>query len=310
VVRLNRAVAVGFARGPQAGLALVDEVRADPALRDYHLLPSVRGDLLLRLGRVAEGRLELERAASLTRNAAEREFLRARAGAATSPVESGPLLGAAVDDFLAGLGTATAQAYRKSLGRIRRVLGERTPLTALDAAGVAAAVTSLWPDAAPRGWNRHLAAFRSFATWAGYPGLATGLRNRPPPRKPGVVRDAAALRLPLAGAALREQVLWLMVHESAAPIGAVLALDVEDLDLVARGGPGVTWGDRTAARLPELIAGRTRGPLFLSDRRPAPARRPRPVDLCPDTGRRRLSYERAEYLFKQATGRTLRSLQR
>jgi hypothetical protein len=221
------------------------------------------------------------------------------------------LLGAAVDDFLGGLSTATAHAYRKSLGRIRRALGERTPLAALDAAGVAAVVTSLWPDAAPRGWNRHLAAFRSFATWAGFPRLATELRNRPLPRKPADVReDDATRRLPLEGVALREQVLWLMVHESAAPIGAVLALDVDSLDLAARGGPGVTWRERTAARLPELIAGRTRGPLFLSDRRPAPARRPRPEDLCPDTGRRRLSYERAEYLFKQATGRTLRSLQR
>jgi hypothetical protein len=57
--------------------------------------------------------------------------------------------------------------------------------------------------------------------------------------------------------------------------------------------------------LPDLLAGRTRGPLFLADRRPGPARRPVAADTCPETGRGRLSYPRAEYLFKQATGHTL-----
>jgi hypothetical protein len=66
----------------------------------------------------------------------------------------------------------------------------------------------------------------------------------------------------------------------------------------------VSWRAGTARLLPDLVAGRTRGPLFLADRRPAPARPPAQVDLCPETGRGRLSYERAEYLFKQAT-RTL-----
>ncbi|WP_436527273.1 RNA polymerase sigma factor [Actinoplanes sp. HUAS TT8] len=329
VVRLNRAVAVGFAQGSEAGLALVEGLRADPVLRDYHLLPGVRAELLLRMGRGAEARREWERAASLTRNAAERDFLRARAASAGA-VENGPNLGEAVDEFLAGLGAGTAGAYRKSLGRMRRALGERTPLADLDAAGVAAAVNSLWVDAAPRGWNRHLAAFRSFAGWAGVTALAAELRNRPLPpkgalvalesvRSSGVPGVSGGLAGPGSGAPaagefggfpVRERVLWLMVRESGAPIGAVLALDVQDLDLAGRTGPGVTWRDETAALLPELIAGRARGPLFLSDRRPGPARRPRAGDLCPETGRRRLSYERAEYLFKRATGRTLRTLRK
>ncbi|CAM5416458.1 hypothetical protein SALBM135S_05077 [Streptomyces alboniger] len=76
VVELNRAVAVSMADGPAAGLALVDALTAAPALRGYHLLPSVRGDLLARLGRPAEAREEFERAASLTRNQRERELLR------------------------------------------------------------------------------------------------------------------------------------------------------------------------------------------------------------------------------------------
>ncbi len=79
VVELNRAVAVALAFGPAAGLELVDALASEPSLGTYHLLPSVRGDLLARLGRFAEARVELERAASLTRNAREREQQLARA---------------------------------------------------------------------------------------------------------------------------------------------------------------------------------------------------------------------------------------
>jgi len=81
VVELNRAVAVSMAFGPQAGLELVDALLSEPALRAYHLLPSVRGDFLLKLGRREEARKELERAASLTQNTRERELLLARAKA-------------------------------------------------------------------------------------------------------------------------------------------------------------------------------------------------------------------------------------
>jgi RNA polymerase sigma factor (sigma-70 family) len=79
VVELNRAVAVSMAFGPGAGLELVDALTAEPALKAYHLLPSVRGDLLLKLGRAEEARAEFERAASMTRNARERAFLLGRA---------------------------------------------------------------------------------------------------------------------------------------------------------------------------------------------------------------------------------------
>jgi RNA polymerase sigma factor (sigma-70 family) len=81
VVELNRAVAVAMAFGPAAGLDLVDQLVDEPALRSYHLLPSARGDLLARLGRLDEARAEFERAASLTRNSRERELLLARAAA-------------------------------------------------------------------------------------------------------------------------------------------------------------------------------------------------------------------------------------
>ena len=81
VIELNRAVAVGMAFGPAAGLALVDQLRAEPSLASYHLLPSVRGDLLFKLQRFREARGEFERAASLTRNARERALLLGRAAA-------------------------------------------------------------------------------------------------------------------------------------------------------------------------------------------------------------------------------------
>ncbi|KVA29102.1 RNA polymerase sigma factor [Burkholderia ubonensis] len=79
VVELNRAVAVGMAFGPAAGLELVDALRDDPALARYHWLPSVRGDLLAKLGRTDEAKAEFRRAAELTRNARERELLLKRA---------------------------------------------------------------------------------------------------------------------------------------------------------------------------------------------------------------------------------------
>jgi predicted RNA polymerase sigma factor len=81
VVELNRAVAVSMAFGPAAGLELVDALASEPSLRSYHLLPSVRGDLLKKLGRLEEAREEFERAAGLTRNVRERELLLERARA-------------------------------------------------------------------------------------------------------------------------------------------------------------------------------------------------------------------------------------
>jgi RNA polymerase sigma factor (sigma-70 family) len=91
VVELNRAVAVGMAFGPEAGLELVDELTSEPALDGYHWLPSVRGDLLSKLGRVAEARAEFERAAFLTQNLRERELLleRVRSASLDSSASSG-----------------------------------------------------------------------------------------------------------------------------------------------------------------------------------------------------------------------------
>jgi len=90
VVELNRAVAVSMAFGPAAGLEIVDSLTTEPALGTYHLLPSVRGDLLAKLGRLDEARQEFERAASLTRNTAEKKLLQERAAASA---QHGPMPG-------------------------------------------------------------------------------------------------------------------------------------------------------------------------------------------------------------------------
>jgi predicted RNA polymerase sigma factor len=79
IVELNRAVAIAMASGPAAGLVAVNALNTEPALKDYHLLPSVRGDLLSKLGRLKEAGVEFERAASLTRNVRERDLLLERA---------------------------------------------------------------------------------------------------------------------------------------------------------------------------------------------------------------------------------------
>jgi predicted RNA polymerase sigma factor len=78
VVELNRAVAVGFAEGPEAALKLLEPLQNEPLMKNYHLLPSVRGDMLARLGRHAEAAAEFERAAGMTQNAREQNLLRER----------------------------------------------------------------------------------------------------------------------------------------------------------------------------------------------------------------------------------------
>jgi integrase len=192
---------------------------------------------------------------------------------------------------------------------------------------VADVCAAAWPRVAARTWNRHRSAIRSFRAWATEQGwtvadLADRLDRQPETRGHTDTIDRASIEALWAGddVALRERTLWRLLYESATRAESALALDVEDLDLAEhRGRAGnrwVRWESGTTAWLSVLIRGRARGPVFLADRKPAPARTPADADLCPETGRRRLSYERAEYLFKQATkshdpsghGYTLRQL--
>lgn len=145
--------------------------------------------------------------------------------------------------------------------------------------------------------------------WIGPEALAA-LRTRrqaaiPPNPGPPPDRIQALLALP---APLREKTLWVLIHESGAPVARLLGLDVSDLDLVnrrvrGRGQPRpedrINWGERTAELLPLLVIGRSSGPVFLTERR-APDSVER-ADRCPYTGRGRLSSRRAAELFRQAT---------
>jgi len=310
VVALNRAVAVAMARGPAEGLRLTEPLLDEPALARYPLLPGTRGDLLARLGRASAARAEFERAASLTSSDPERRVWLRRAAELptyqTSPAGVG--LAAAVAAFLARPGPSpeTLRKYGQTLDRLRGMLGDGLPLVALTPEAVAGVFATEWSRAAPATWNRHRAALRAFASWAGAGPLDGSLDRRAVPRghKAPMPAERIAALASRTDVPLRERVFWRLLHESRAPASEVLALDVDGLDLpAARAGDGrITWTPATSKLLADLVAGRARGPVFLADRRPGPGRPRPPRDLCPETGRGRLSYPRAEYLFKRASG--------
>jgi site-specific recombinase XerD len=231
-------------------------------------------------------------------------------------------LGRAAREFLArrDLDADTIRSYRQTLTRLCRELGDDIALTQLTAEQAAELFETAWGGAAARTWNRHRSTLRSFTTWASAPARGylhtdlAGLIDRRPEiqdRTRAIDRHDVEALWERRDVAVREKALWRLLYESAARADSVLALNIEHLDqankrgkITAKGGSiiWIHWQSGTARLLPRLIAGRTQGPLFLAERRPAPARTPAAVDLCPDTGRGRLSYERAEYLFKQATG--------
>jgi integrase len=188
------------------------------------------------------------------------------------------------------------------------------PLARLDApdtpARLAAAAARRVREAGPRTLNRELSALRSAVGWwldrgwiSGDP--VAGLQRRahshaalPPLSGPQV---AAVLGLRVS---LREQALWQLLYDSGWPAGQALALDAGAVDLAARrarggAGPPRPWCAETADLLSWLLVGRRSGPLFLTDRR-APSRAPA-ADVCPMTGRARMSYRRAAEIFTTAT---------
>ncbi|MFB7617137.1 hypothetical protein [Kitasatospora sp. NPDC056181] len=238
----------------------------------------------------------------------------------------------AVERYLAaaGLGAASRRIYRIALDTWAWALANRPaptgpgrrrarppvlPLALLDhpdaPARLRAAATHRAAGNDPRTLNRELSILRAAVTWWRTHGWirtdpTTDLRphplpataDGPAPLTADQLRALFALRAPL-----REQVLWHLLHESGAAIETVLALDADDLDLPRRrtlpSAPPLRWQAGTARLLPLLLAGRTTGPLFLTDRR-APATTPA-ADRCPHTGRARLSYRRAAELFTTHT---------
>lgn len=230
----------------------------------------------------------------------------------------GERVAAAVDRYLDSVQTRTTRdSYAETLARLTALAGDRA-VTAL-APEDYAAVMDRWDGAAAATWNRHLSALTSFTAWAGRQEiLLTNPGRRLQRRKPARRGDRSIPRTRLDKLftddrhGLRERVLWRMLYETAARAEELLSLNIEDLDLEFRRGrvtskggaiEYVHWATGTARLLPRLLRGRTLGPVFLADRR-APTsgpRAPAAADICPATGRGRLSYPRAEYLFKQAT---------
>ncbi len=237
----------------------------------------------------------------------------------------GPTLAAAVDRFLSqpDLAASTVSSYRQSLEVLTAQLGASVPIKELNVADLAEVAKQRWVRAAPATWNRHVATLGSFAAYARARGWwdsdGTGLsRRREHPDRTRAIPTGELERLwRRQDVALRDRALWRLLYESAARASEVLSLDLAELDIdnkrarVTSKGGATEWvffGASAARLLNRLVAARTTGPVFLTKRRPAPARAPAQVDLDPVTGKARLSYRRAEEVFHDATGWTLHQL--
>ena len=234
------------------------------------------------------------------------------------PAGGGLSVADAVDRYLDGVQAATTRAgYAETLAGLAATAGS------CDAGTLRpedyAAVMDRWDGTAAATWNRHLSALASFTAWAQRNEIldtnpARRLERRKPARRGDRSIPRARLEKLFADGrhALRERDLWRMLYETAARAEEILTLNIEDLDpefrrarVTSKGGAVeyVHWATGTARLLPRLLHGRTAGPVFLADRRaPASGRRaPAAGETCPATGRGRLSYPRAEYLFKHAS---------
>ncbi len=240
---------------------------------------------------------------------------------------SAPAFGVAARAFLAhgDLAPSSRRSYAQTLRRLVAVLGTDRPVDAPTAPEIENAVRREWDRVGPATWNRHLAALRSFLGYCRHRGWRSdnelgGLsRRQEPPPRPSVL-DAREIEgiSDRTRVALRERCLWRLMYETTCSAQEALGLNVEDLELVAcrawlvgAAGPHapVQFHQTTASMLARLVGRRSRGPVFLGSRVPNRPRQTR--DLCPETGRARLSYRRAEELFKQASrGRTLHDLRR
>lgn len=244
-----------------------------------------------------------------------------RGGNEPKPAKAGgPTVRSSIDAFLdtpkVKKNPNTLRAYAGVLDRAAEHIGPDRKLADVDDPDIGDALTGLWGEAKPATWNRNRAAVGSWLTWCAdkqhwtAPALpATAERQRENNDDTKAVSRSRIDRLcRRRDVPLREKTLWRMLYESASRASAVLALNIEDLDLpnkqakiTAKGGDTmwITWGTDTAHLLPRLIAGRESGPLFLSEHRPGPHRKATtdPRDICPETQRVRLGYDRARVLL-------------
>src|SRR5216684_2222758 len=216
------------------------------------------------------------------------------------------------------LSPSSRRSNAQTLQRLTHAVGDDRSLGTLDGADVETAVQSAWGHCAPATWNRHVATVRSFIAFCRRHGwlaedAASGLdrRREPADRTKAIPRAELERMWRLENASVRERAFWRLCYETAGRAAEVLGLNVEDVDLAnkrarvrSKGGDieFLHFQSASARLLPKLIAGRSRGPLFLAERRPVPARAPAAVDLCPVTGHGRLSYRQAEALFRTSSG--------
>ena len=232
-----------------------------------------------------------------------------------------------VDAFLSSPRCAnpnTRRAYAGVLDRVLDEIGAQVELSQVSGEQLAEVLERLWGERSPATWNRNRAAVAAWLSWCARAGhaapalLMSTERRREPADVTRALRRATLERaLSRRDVPLREKTLWRMLFETAARASEVLALNIDDLDLDARRAPvrskggdteWIYWGSGTAHLLPRLLCGREAGPVFVSERRPSPARRPSARDLCPSTGRARLGYDRARVLFTANTGWELHQL--
>src|SRR5919198_3686642 len=229
-------------------------------------------------------------------------------------------IGAAVAGYLdAGdFPPASRTTYRRVLQGMARQLGPGRPVAELDAGELAAWFGRTRGAHGPATWNRDRVIVRAFVRHLQAHGAVLELpaleHRRVRVDTTRALSRADVAKILDAPAPLRDKTLWRLLYESAARVGEILALDVEDLDLpnrrarvTGKGGQveWITWSTGTATLLPRLLKGRRSGPVFTT-RRPSRVM-PAVLDRAPD-GTARLSYRRAEELFKAATGATLHQL--
>ncbi|MFF3389438.1 site-specific integrase [Streptomyces sp. NPDC002669] len=239
---------------------------------------------------------------------------------------------AAADVFLDSLDNAnTLRSYGIGVGKTAEHLGEARPLATVADDEIGGALEQLWGEAAVNTWNVRRAAVLSWlgrCVERGYDGpkVPTWVKRMPPPDSEAPARSKMAVDRLIArrDVHLREKSLWRMLYETVARSEEILGVDIEELDLAGRRAPvkakdakprtrrrgvpredyvmePVYWDAGTARLLPRLIRGRTRGPVFVTHRKPGPSKVLAPRDVCPDTGLVRLSYGRARALLDAHT---------
>nr|WTB12039.1 site-specific integrase [Streptomyces antimycoticus] len=238
----------------------------------------------------------------------------------------------AADVFLGSLDNAnTLRSYGIGVGKTAERLGEGRPLAAVADDEIGGVLEQLWGEAAVNTWNARRAAVLSWLGWCterGYdgPAVPAWAKRMPPPDSQTPARSKMAVDRLIArrDVHLREKTLWRMLYETVARAEEILEVNIEELDLAGRRAPvkakgaqprtrrrsapreefvleTVYWDAGTARLLPRLIKGRTRGPVFVTHRKPGPGKMLAPRDVCLDTGLVRLSYGQARALLDAHT---------